>query len=167
MKVRYKTIFSDHIRTIIGDREKLIFTEDELEGIIEKHTGNVLINATISAYNSKYKLCCMDVKDISLVSGYDANGVYLIDEVAGTILFDASDPLNTGTAPADGDTMIISYYDVDRCNLVSELFQIMSSNAAKLSVAQSCGGLSMSLQQLSDNFWKESCKWACEGSNCG
>ena len=163
---RMKMSFKDRVRQQLGDKEKLLFDDDELDSFIEGHSAPFRTNVTLAAHDNKYKLCCCTpVNDLRLDSGYDVDGVYTLDEGSGTIVFDVNDPANSGTPPADGDTMEISYYEVDYAELMSELFWTLSSNHAKLAVASSVMGVSMNLTALSDLFFKKSTQWKAEG--CG
>jgi hypothetical protein len=161
MITRLKTEFKDRVRLTIGDKEKLLFDDDELDSFVEQYSAPFRTEADIQAYDSKYKLN-MDrpVYELRLEKGFDPDGVYLLDEGSVTIKFDVNDPANSGTPPVDGDVLEVSYYEVDFANLISELFFILSSNHAKLVIAQSIMGISMNLTQLSDSFFKKSTQWA-------
>lgn len=170
MIVRHKSLFRDYIRQLLGDADKLLFLDDELDGYIERYTAAQPSGGTVNAYSNKYKVnagCGREypVKDITLVSGYDPGGVYVIDEVGGAIYFDAADPLNTGTAPADGSQMVIRYWDVQVPPLTSELFMVLSSNHTKLAASQSIAGTSIDTTQLAKQFYNTAVRWRCEG--CG
>jgi hypothetical protein len=128
------------------------------------------MTGTVTCYSLKYKLnvSCgagYPVRDVNLVSGYDANGVYVIDEVGGAIYFDADDPLNTAANPADGTQIVISYWMVDVPCLMSELFFVLSSNHTKLATAQSVMGASIDTSKLATEFYNASVRWRAE--NCG
>lgn len=165
MNIRRKSTFVDHIRRVIGDTDKILFTDDELDCYIEAECDQDLTEVSISCNNAKWRVCgCSSgpVKDLNLVSGYHANGVYAIDEISGTVVFDATDPLNLAPAPADGDQIVFSYYRVCVNELLSELFMILSSNHAKLKSAQSIMGVSMNLTELADSFWTQSCRFKAQ-----
>ena len=167
MTTRHKSLFRDYIRQLLGDQDKLLFLDDELDGYIERYTDAQPTTQTITCYSLKYKVnagCHLDypVRAISLISGYDANGVYVIDEVGGVILFDDADPLNTAVDPVDGTQITIKYWSVCVPELMSELFMVLSSNHAKLTASQSIAGASMDLTQLSKAFYDSAVRWKAE-----
>lgn len=165
IRVRY----IDHIRTIIGDTDKVLFTDDELKSYFDKHSSSSKYDATVTAYDNRYRLsgcgCCggpvwlLRIDDTSAPDG----AVYIIDEAAGTIWFDEDDPDNTATAPTDGDTLDVTYWQMNTKDLVVELFFILSSNHAKLVSAQNIAGIDMDLTQLSNSFYNQAVRWAAQG----
>jgi hypothetical protein len=166
----HKSLFRNYIRQLLGDPDKLLFTDDELDGYIERYTDTMPATTTVTCYSLKYKLnvSCgsgYPVSGITLVSGYDALGAYLIDEIGGAIYFDKANPLNTAADPADGSQITISYWLVQVPPLMSELFMILSSNHTKLTASQSVMGSSMDLTQLAKSFYNTAVRWRCEG--CG
>jgi len=174
MIARQKTVFRDYIRLQIGDKAKKLFGDDELDGFIERFCSHGKTERTVRAHDGKYKIfddcSCISypVKDIELISGYDDNGVYIIDEHAAVIYFDEDDPENTGTAPDDGDTMVVAYDEVNVPLILSEIFLTLSSNHAKLTSLVSTAGGSFDMKQLSEMFFKTSLRWAYEAEerNC-
>jgi hypothetical protein len=150
---------------MINDKDKLIFNDDELTSLIEKHTGTQPCTVNITGYSSKFKIgvcnCEGDtaLRDISLVSGYDANGVYKIDEMSGTIYRDEANPLDTGVAFVDGDTINVKYWDVCFPELMRELCNIIRQSSSKLTTIQSIAGLSINTSMLADQYWKDACYW--------
>lgn len=169
MITKYVTRYADYIRLLLNDKDKLIFTDDELTAFIERHTEQQPYTINVQAYSNKYRIlncgcgCGCDedlaVRDVTLVSGYDADGVYKIDEMSGMIYFDALDPSNTGTAPVDGSTMSIKYWNVCLATLMRELCNVIAQSTTKLATIQSIAGLSINTSKLADQYWKQACIW--------
>jgi hypothetical protein len=166
----HKSLFRNYIRQLLGDPDKLLFNDDELDGYIERYTDSTPVNTSVTCYSLKWKLniACggaYPVSHISLVSGYHANGAYLIDELGGAIYFDKANPLNTAPDPADGSQINVSYWLVQVPPLMSELFMVLSSNHTKLAASQSIAGTSIDTTQLAKQFYNTAVRWRCEG--CG
>jgi len=171
---RYRRKFIEYIRQTIGDPDGIIFTDDEMKSFIETFMYTSISSHTASANNSRYRItpCCISYPDcgcaigiylLEVTSGVDES-VYILDEQAGWVIFDPDDPANTAVAPVDGTTIIVQYYTVNVCFLLSALFKTMSSNHTKLTLAFSIMGTNQDLKELSDAFWKQSLRYAAEGS---
>lgn len=171
--VKYVNKYIDYIRLLLNDKDKLIFNDDELVSFIERHTEQQPYTINVTAYSNKYRILMCGcgcgngedtaVRDVSLVSGYDDDAIYKIDEMSGTIYFDALDPLNTGTAPVDGAVMSILYWNVCLATLMRELCNVIAQSTTKLATIQSIAGLSINTSKLADQYWKQACIW---GSRC-
>ena len=161
-KTHKRKTYEEYIREVIGDKDDVLFTTDELLSYIDKWSDRYLTTTTIRAENSKYYLnCCRagkGVRDLVVSTGVDG-AVYVIDEPASVVLFDDDDPSNTATAPTDGDTIKVSYYCVCTAELISELFFVLSSNHTKLTSYQSIMGVKMDLKELADAFYNQSIRW--------
>jgi hypothetical protein len=162
----YKNIFIDYIRMLLSDKDKLIFSDDELEGIIERFTEQTPVTSNASVYGLKYKIegCCSDpIKDLTVTSG-DTGAVYLIDEWSGTIYLNTADPdyALVGTP----NPITVEYWEVDINGLMRELCIIISNSTTKLATIQSIGGLSINSSQLSSEYNLQAQRWACRGDCC-
>lgn len=169
--IKHRNTFIQGVRLVIGDTDEILFSQDELLGYIERFMELQKITSNITAQSNRYRIGFPEdggFYDVDIVSGYDPDGVYLIDEIAGTILFDINDSGNTGTPPADGDQLTVTYFDVDYNNLIAELFFTLSSNHTKLCMAQSLLTSSMDLTRLKDEFWSSCLRWKAQGDDdCG
>ena len=164
MITRFKNRLIDHIRLTINDKDGLIFNDDELDSLIERFTDQVRSGSTTSFFSNKSKIggcCCGPYKDITITSG-DDEASYLIDEVSGTVWFDADDPDNLATAPADGSSISVTYWGIKFNEMMSEICFIISNSMTKLAVAQSISGFSIDSTQLSRQYWDMACRWASE-----
>ena len=157
--------YTEYIREVIGDKDSILFTTDELLSYLDKWSDRQLTTTDIRAENNKYYLSCCKrsngVRDLQVTSGVDT-AVYVIDEPASLVLFDANDPDNLAVAPTDGDTIEVSYYCVCTAKLISDLFMTLSSNHTKLVASQSIVGVQMDLKELSDAFYASAVRWEIE-----
>lgn len=163
----YKTTFRDSVRILLGDTGELMFTDDVLDGYIDKHTCFQPITMNVVAYSNTYKIdWCFSsgIRNVTLVSGYEDPGAYVIDELGETIFFDVDDPLNVAaTPPVDGSNISISFVYVDIPPLMRELFSSLYQRSAKLTSRQSIAGLSIDTTTLADKFRDMAVYW---GSKC-
>lgn len=173
IKQHFRVKFIDYVRMTIGDSDKVIFTDDELKSLIEKHMCTQLTTHTVTAYNSRYRVspccaiypgCCCGVGIylLEVTVGVD-DAVYVLDEAAGWIIFDPLDPENTAVAPVDGTTISVQYYGVSPCALFIDIFFTLSSNHAKLKLAHNIMGVQMDLKELSKSFYDTAVRWAAKG----
>lgn len=172
MKKTYRTLFIDYVRLLLEDQDKKIFSDDELKSLIDKHTDSQQTVTNVTAYSNKYHLnCCCSSEDsegitgLTLESGYDDNGAYLLDEWAGIIIFDVADPDNTGTPPVDGSSITVSYFEVNLAELMAELCFILSHSTLKLVTVQSISGLSIDTSQLSKTYHEQYLRWKVQADN--
>ena len=161
--------YIDYVRQVVGDTDGLLFSDDEMKSYIEKWTSTDLSTATPTASNSRYRVCgCASASplyELTVTSG-DDGAVYVIDEYAALVYFDPDDASNTAVAPVDGTNITVTYYDVNTNQLFVELFMVLSSNHAKLVMAQNIMGVEQDLRKLSDSFYKQAVRWAAE-PGCG
>lgn len=163
-----KTSFRDSVRILLGDTGELMFTDDVLNGYINKHMNFQAVIANVTAYSNMYKILCIcsntGVKDITLVSGHEDPGAYVIDELGQTIFFDPDNPINAAvTPPVDGSSISISYLEVCIPTLMRELFRSLYQRSAKLTTRQSIAGLNIDTTTLADKFKELAVYW---GSKC-
>ena len=164
MITRYRSNYTDMIRKFIGDTDKILFTEDELESYIARwRVPKIPFRINMMCFDLIYSTggCNDPYWNMTIING-DDDAVYIIDEISGTVEFDAFDPDNTATPPVNGSTIQVQVYTIQTNRLVSELFMVLSSNHTKLAMAQSHLGVSMDLTQLSDSFYKSAVRWAAE-----
>lgn len=163
----YRKKYIEYIREVVGDKDEVLFTTDELLSYVDKWSDRRLTTSTIAGYNNKFYITCCDanygVRDLTVTASFsDDDTVYVIDEPAALVMFDPDDPENLTDAYADGITIGVSYYCVCTAKLLSDLFMTLSSNHAKLVAAQNIVGVSMDLKMLSDSFYAQSVRWECE-----
>ena len=171
MKTTCKNRFIEYVRLLLNDTDKKIFSDDELTGLIAKYTDSRLTNTSVTAYSNKYCLNCCPcdnsdgITDLEIQSGTDPDGAYVLDEWASVIYFDPLDPANSGTAPVDGTSITVSYYEVELAELMAELCWIISNSMTKLLAIQSISGLSIDTSQLSDGYRKQQLRWKVIADN--
>ena len=166
----YRHTFINHVRSLIGDNleDKLLFSEDELKSYIDKWMSTDITTAYPQAFNERYRIhnCCnpgQSVYQLEVTVGVD-DAVYILDEFSASILYAADDPANLAASPVDGSSITVTYYCVNKPELLSELFMELSSNHAKLSVYYNMTGMAMSLTKLSDAFYAQAVRWKAEAS---
>lgn len=164
----HRVRYIDHVRNIIGDKDSLLFTDDELKSYIEKWMTTDIRTATVTAYNSRYRVACgcfcsygQGIYLLNITTGVE-DAVYILDEGSNWIIFDPDDPANLAVEPTDGDQIDIEYYSVTTHKLISELFFVLSSNHAKLNLAHNIMGVNMDMRALSDSFYDQSVRWEIE-----
>lgn len=162
--------YIDYIRQTIGDPDKLLFTDDELKSHIEKWTRTDLTTSTPTASNERYRIrgcsCGDPIYELNVSTGVD-DAVYVLDEYAGLVFFDAVDPDNAAASPVDGSQITVQFYTVNSKQLFSELFMVLSSNHAKLKLAHNIMGVQMDLKELSTSFYDQAVRWVAEGCHSG
>ena len=163
----YRHTFIDHVRSLLGDDDGLLFKEDELKSYIDKWMSTDITTATPLAYNSRYRIhnCCNpgeSVYQLKVTVGVD-DATYILDEFSASVLFDSTAD-GAPAAPVDGSSITVTYYCVNKPELMSELFFELSSNHAKLSVYYNMTGMAMSLTKLSDAFYAQAVRWKAEAA---
>jgi len=161
--------FIDWVRENLGDTDKLLFTEDQLKSYINKWTLTCITTTTPTACSNRFRICgcCTageSIYNLTVTSGV-AGATYILDEYAAEVWFDEYAD-GAPADPADGDTITVTFFRVNRCALMSELFLELSSNHAKLTIYYNMTGMAMSLKDLSDAFYKQSVRWAAEALQC-
>lgn len=167
---RYSHTLIDHIRSQLGDKDGLLFNEDQLKSYISKWTCTCITTATPVACSNRFRICgcCApgrEIYQLTVTSGEDG-ATYILDEFAAEVWFDTSAD-GAPAAPADGDSITVTFYQVNKAALLSELFLELSSNNAKLTIYYNMTGMAMSLTKLSKAFYDQSVIWAAEdGCRC-
>ncbi len=163
----YRHTFIDHIRSVLGDDDGLLFKDDELKSYIDKWMSTDIATAYPLAYNNRYRICSccapgQSVYQLIVTVGVD-DASYILDEFSASVLFDPSAD-GAPAAPADGHSITVTYYCVNKPELMSELFMELSSNHAKLTVYYNMTGMAMSLTKISDAFYTQAVRWKAEAS---
>ena len=161
----YRHRFIDHIREQIGDRDGLLFTEDQLKSYIDKWMCTQLTTATPNTFNNRYRICgcCApgrEIYQLEVTVGLD-DATYILDEMSATVLFDP-DADSAPAAPADNTNITVTFYQVDKAALLSELFLELSSSHAKLQIIYDMSEMKMDLKALRKGFYDQSVIWAAE-----
>lgn len=159
--------FIDWVRENLGDTDKLLFSEDQLKSYISKWTCTCITTATPVACSNRFRICgCFSAGEavylLEVTSGEDG-ATYIVDEYAAEVWFD---PTADGApaAPTDGDTITVTFYRVNRAEVMSELFFELSSNHAKLKIMYDMSEMKMDLRQLTDSFYAQAVRWKAEVS---
>ena len=157
--VEYQPRLRDHVRLLLGDKAKDMFTDAEIDSAIELHAlWGQRTTETLICYSNKFRSSFpRPAHEILIDTPVSTEHTYRVDESTKLIVYTSG-----GTAPSDQDKLTISYVEINFNKIMADCFEILASKASKMAVSQSVGGISIDSSGLANEFRKQSQHWACK-----
>jgi hypothetical protein len=144
--VEFRTTTVDWLRHYIGDEDKKVFTDAELDAILRDRVDYGTQTETIDAFKKHYySNLSGPVLDLEITNGVAGN-VYRVDEHTKHVEF------VSGTAPPDNHQIEISFVNVYFFGAVRDTLMHMATNMTKLSLKAKAEGMSHDLTEVRKNL---------------
>ena len=129
-----RTPIIDHLRVSIGDEDKRLFDDEQLDSYLRARVWPIVRKETLTARKKHYyPLIQCPVIDFEITSGTDGQ-MYRIDESSKVVAW-----ISGSAEPADGHTIEVSYLDLNYMGVLRDVLLIIATNYAKLTVRSKVG----------------------------
>lgn len=141
--IEYRKTTVEYLREFIGDQDKLIYTDQELDAILRGHVFPSRVNERLNAILSRYySLLPSPVLDLTIIDPVVGNH-YRIDESTKHVQF------ISGTPPTETTSIEVQYVRVNFFSAVADILVDIAIDKAKLAVIARTGNVSIDMTQLS------------------
>ena len=129
-----RTTIIDHLRVAIGDEDKRLFDDAQLDSYLRARVYAVVRTEILTARKKHYyPIIQCPVIDLDITSG-TADQMYRIDENSKVVAW------TSGSAePADGHTITISYLDLNFMGTIRDTLLIIATDRARLALRSKVG----------------------------
>lgn len=126
----------DYLRTFIGDEDRLLFTDDELDAELRGVVWPSIFTEQLKAMkNHFYSLSPCPVIDMEISSG-TSGSMYRIDESTKQVHW-----ISGTSPPSDNDQIEVTYLNLDYFKAVQNTLLIIATDRARLTVRSKVGDI--------------------------